>query len=90
MATIQEINCRIDELTPEQQIDIVRLINTIASHRNSELEIRKVMRKIVALRSWLSLRQWNDSQGPVGRHARENQDINEFLDNFRRGMSWDN
>ncbi len=88
MATIQEINCRIDELTPEQQIDIVRLINTIASHRNSELEIRKVMRKIVALRSWLSLRKWNDKLG--GRHARENQDINEFLNGFRRGMSWDN
>jgi len=32
VATIQEINCRIDELTPEQQIGIVRLINMIASH----------------------------------------------------------
>ena len=29
---VQEINCRIEELTPEHQIIIVRLINSLASH----------------------------------------------------------
>lgn len=32
MKLIQEINCRIEELTPEHQIMIVRLINSLASH----------------------------------------------------------
>ena len=32
MKLVQEINCRIEELTPEHQIMIVRLINSLASH----------------------------------------------------------
>jgi len=32
MKLVQEINCRIEELTPEHQIKIVRLINSLASH----------------------------------------------------------
>jgi hypothetical protein len=32
MKLVQEINCRIEELTPEHQLMIVRLINSLASH----------------------------------------------------------
>ena len=32
MKLVQEINCRIEELTPEHQIIIVRVINSLASH----------------------------------------------------------
>ncbi len=32
MQLVQGINCRIEELTPEHQIMIVRLINSLASH----------------------------------------------------------
>ena len=80
MKLVQEINCRIEELTPEHQIMIVRLINSLASHRNNEIAITKVMRKIKALRTWLSLTEWNEMLG--GRHVKKNQDINEFLNDY--------
>ena len=80
MKLVQEINCRIEELTPEHQIMIVRLINSLVSHRNNEIAINKVMRKIKALRTWLSLTEWNQKLG--GRHVKENQDINEFLNDY--------
>ena len=77
MKLVQEINCRIEELTPEHQIMIVRLINSLASHRNNEIAINKVMRKIQALTTWLGLIEWNKMLG--GRHVKENQDVNKFL-----------
>ena len=80
MKLVKEINCRIEELTPEHQIMIVRLINSLASHRNNEMAINKVMRKIKALMTWLSLTEWNEMLG--GRHVKENQDINEFLNDY--------
>ena len=42
---IQGINCRIDELTPEHQLEIVRLINSLASHGNNKLELFKFKKK---------------------------------------------
>ena len=54
MKLVQEINCRIEELTPEHQIMIVRLINSLASHgydyqRKVIQGIEKVERKELEL-----------------------------------------
>ena len=54
MKLVQEINCRIEELTPEHQLMIVQLINSLASHgydyqRKVIQEIKEVEKKELEL-----------------------------------------